>query len=689
MKIQTRYTVINKLTGFIDSFIIRHSLLAIIMVYNTVILITSAALYKLVPILLCYEKNVRESSRKVGFSYDMQFIVGTILAIAVSTIFIIILFRDVKQYKLLPLHEENSAKIKDIRKKCMNLPYIIYVIQITVPAVVAFLTGIVGFLLLGYSYILVLEITGVVFSFCFLSAIIAYSFVRHIFSKILYNTYMGKESEGFRVNIKTKILAQVVPMIITAIIISSLLGYSKLIDEKGSLLQESFRIMIDNTLKDAGEIKSSHHLLEVLKSVKFQGVQNSCFIVDAKGQIITSDKTTYPEYLINFIKEPVDGYKIYGYTLETQGIVKNININGHKIAAGIVFQVESKNTVKAFLIAMLLMLIINILVIYFFSKTISKDISKVADSLMKVGEIGSIRDRKSIPIVSNDEIGDLVNAFNNIQHLEVELDEMKNEFFANISHELRTPLNIILSSIQLLLVQEKNHKDENLTGYIAKVSEMIKQNSYRLLRLVNNLIDSNKISASFYDLHMKNYNIISVVEEISLSVANFVKEKNIDFLFDTDVEERIIACDADMIERIMLNLFSNAVKFTEPGGHIFVKVHEEDDNIVISVKDSGIGMSEEEQKEIFERFKQVDKSLARKREGSGIGLWLVKLLVEMHKGSISVKSEVHKGSEFIITLPITSLDEQEDLNYLDKQIYNEKVENNFEKVKVEFSDIYF
>ena len=335
------------------------------------------------------------------------------------------------------------------------------------------------------------------------------------------------------------------------------------------------------------------------------------------------------------------------------------------------------------------MLIMSILVIYFFSKSIADDISQVADSLMKIGEIDSIGDRKNIPVISNDEIGDLVNAFNNIQYLEAEHDEMKNEFFANISHELRTPLNIILSSIQLLLVSEKNYKDDSLTEHIAKISEMIKQNSYRLLRLVNNLIDSNKISASFYDLHLKNHNIVNVVEDISLSVANYIKDKNIDFLFDTDIEERVMACDADMIERIMLNLFSNAVKFTEPGGNIFVNIHGEENKIAISVEDSGIGMSEEDQRVIFERFKQVDKSFARKREGSGIGLWLVKLLVEMHKGSISVKSEVGKGSEFIITLPIIIMDDQGDLDYLDKQINSGKVDNNFEKVKIEFSDIYF
>ena len=96
-----------------------------------------------------------------------------------------------------------------------------------------------------------------------------------------------------------------------------------------------------------------------------------------------------------------------------------------------------------------------------------------------------------------------------------------------------------------------------------------------MLRLVNNLIDTSKINASFYDVHMKNCNIVSIVEEISLSAVDYVKQSKINFLFDTDIEERIMACDTDMIERIMLNLLSNAVKFTNPGGSIDIKMQEE------------------------------------------------------------------------------------------------------------------
>jgi len=154
-------------------------------------------------------------------------------------------------------------------------------------------------------------------------------------------------------------------------------------------------------------------------------------------------------------------------------------------------------------------------------------------------------------------------------------------------------------------------------------------------------------------------------------------------LFDTEVEERILACDGDKIERIMLNLISNSIKFTEPGGKILVNIYDKENEIIISVKDTGLGIPIEKQEQVFERFVQVDKSLVRNKDGSGIGLSLVKSLIEMHEGTIKLKSEWGKGSEFIIKLPVKVLS-HEDVYIPNNYNHN----GNIEKIQVEFSDIY-
>jgi PAS domain S-box-containing protein len=266
-----------------------------------------------------------------------------------------------------------------------------------------------------------------------------------------------------------------------------------------------------------------------------------------------------------------------------------------------------------------------------------------------------------------------------------EYEKLRTEFFANISHELRTPINVILSALQLFNLKMDSLIEHKGMDKLKKHTSVMKQNCYRLIRLINNLIDVTKIDSGYFQMNLSNNNIISIIEDITLSVAEYIENKGISLTFDTDVEEKTLACDPDKIERIMLNLISNSVKYTEPGGSILVNASDKGDKLLVSVKDTGIGIPEEKQQHIFERFVQVHESLVKASEGSGIGLSLVKSLVEMHKGNISLKSEYGKGSEFIIELPVLEVEScGAEVNRKDWSI-----QGNIEKINVEFSDIYF
>lgn len=265
----------------------------------------------------------------------------------------------------------------------------------------------------------------------------------------------------------------------------------------------------------------------------------------------------------------------------------------------------------------------------------------------------------------------------------MEYDKIKTEFFANISHELRTPLNVMFSTVQLFDLYLKNEMIIDKGANVHKKAYILKQNCFRLLRLVNNLIDITKIDSGYYEIQPQNYNIVNVVEDITLSVAEYIENKGISLIFDTEVEEKIMAVDAEKIERIMLNLLSNAIKFTPKGKEIIVNIYDKVNFIEISVRDTGIGIPKEKQNIIFERFRQVDKSLTRNREGSGIGLSLVKSLVEMHGGTITVNSNPGEGSEFVISIPVKVLKN----GTIKKYDYNLNDEY-IEKISLEFSDIY-
>jgi two-component system, sensor histidine kinase ChiS len=265
----------------------------------------------------------------------------------------------------------------------------------------------------------------------------------------------------------------------------------------------------------------------------------------------------------------------------------------------------------------------------------------------------------------------------------MEYDRLKTEFLANISHELRTPLNVIWSTIQLLQAKASGTSlDEASLG---KYLKMMNQNSLRLLRLINNLIDTTRIDGGYLSINLSNNDIVYVVEEVTLSAADYMKAHHITLVFDTEVEEKYMAFDEDMVERIILNLLSNSVKFTRKSGQISVNIYDLGDKVQISVKDTGIGIPEDKLQIIFDRFAQVDSSMSRRSEGSGIGLSLVKSLVEMHGGTINVKSKLGEGSEFIIELPAQIVEDNDSAN---SSQYISSESKYIERAQIEFSDIY-
>ena len=257
-------------------------------------------------------------------------------------------------------------------------------------------------------------------------------------------------------------------------------------------------------------------------------------------------------------------------------------------------------------------------------------------------------------------------------------EEVKNEFFANISHELRTPLNIFYSTLQLLDIKS-NDMSVDFRQVYENNKQYLKINCKRMLRLINNIIDITKIDVGFTKAKFTNCDIVRVVEDITLSVINYANNKNINIVFDTEVEEHIIKCDSSMIERAILNLLSNAIKFTKENGNIFVNLYKDKNWVHIIVKDDGIGIPISIQDIIFERFVQGDKSLTRLNEGSGIGLSIVKSIVELNNGEIYLYSDEENGTEFEILLPNEKLEG-------DEYEYNHEID--IDKIELEFSDIY-
>ena len=258
------------------------------------------------------------------------------------------------------------------------------------------------------------------------------------------------------------------------------------------------------------------------------------------------------------------------------------------------------------------------------------------------------------------------------------MEEIKNQVLANISHDFKTPINVIYSTVQMQDLNINKKKYDSLISF----NEIIKQNCNKLIRLINNFIDSIKLEDDILSANLKYVNMVSLVEDITSSVLNYAKEKDINLVFDTDSEEIYTSTDIEFMEKIMLNLLSNSIKYNKVGGSIDVKVEETKKMIIISVKDSGIGIPREKLKSVFNRFERADRSSIETKEGSGIGLNIVKQMVEALNGAIDISSVENVGTvvKIIFQKDNKAQYDMDDINALN-------IENLDEKIKLELSDI--
>ena len=219
-------------------------------------------------------------------------------------------------------------------------------------------------------------------------------------------------------------------------------------------------------------------------------------------------------------------------------------------------------------------------------------------------------------------------------------ESIRTEFLSSISHDLKTPINVIYSAMQVEKIYIKKKDLEVLNKY----NNISKQNCISLIKLTNNLIDNSKINSHYLVPRLENINVVEVIEDNVMSLIDYVKWNNIDLIFDTNTEECYLNIDHEFMDRIILNLVSNAVKFTPDGGKIYVIIYDNNDNVNISVKDSGSGIEQEFIYKAFNRYSVGEDCKTDYKSGTGIGLCVVKQLVELQGGNIEIKRNEDIGT---------------------------------------------
>lgn len=279
---------------------------------------------------------------------------------------------------------------------------------------------------------------------------------------------------------------------------------------------------------------------------------------------------------------------------------------------------------------------------FLLSKTMSGPLLEMEQVTREIAK-GNLGIRVKIP--SNDEIGSLGKAINDLAIETNRYRSNRSEFFANVSHELRTPITYMKGYAQVLK-QNLYQTEEERLYYLT----IIESETERMVSLINDLFDLSKMEEGKFDLHMTTLNLTDVLESALFKVKMEFEQKGL--LLNSCYEENVPAVEADRVrlEQIFINLLGNAARYTERGS-VSVQVWHENNQVNVAIEDTGIGIPEEELSFVFDRFHRVDKSRSRDLGGTGLGLAIVKHLVDLQNGTISVSSEVDKGTRFQLSFP--------------------------------------
>lgn len=324
--------------------------------------------------------------------------------------------------------------------------------------------------------------------------------------------------------------------------------------------------------------------------------------------------------------------------------------NGGTVSIGAVFAVSDlvqltvfrEEAIKMFLLAGIAAFMISFGIVWIFSYKLAQPLRRMAAAARSFGA-GDFSVR--VEVCSNDEIGQLAQAFNNMAETLSSSESMNRNFIANVSHELKTPMTTIAGFIDGILDGTIPREKERY--YLNIVSQEVK----RLSRLVKTMLDLSKIDSGELKLHPARFDLSNTIFLALLSFEKNIEEKNIEIRGLENCEPEFVDGDPDMIHQVLYNLLENAVKFTNRDGYIEITTKDQGERHMVTIRNSGPGIPADEVGMIFDRFYKTDKSRSQDKNGMGLGLYIVKTIIKLHGGEICVSSVENEYTQFQFWLP--------------------------------------
>ncbi len=651
-------------------------------IYGLCVAAATVIFYPLIPLILNYPKGTYNNQFQWELekaNYTQQFLLSSLLIFLLVSIWITIKLLKFRNWDKIDSdsNEQHNRRLREIRKECINLPNLFFMAQSITPCLVLILS--IPLTTRQISTV-TLKLAIIFFAFGTFVSTVNYILTKKIFTKILLNTYSeNNKNEGSRVSIKWKIFIQLVPIFIVALLFTSLIGYSRITNERGSLIYKIYKERLEDAFNNSGNISSEDEVKRALSLIitenkndtRFYSNQNSGFYNENSEEIHLSS------FFIKYMKEFAikgDGHVFDYYGADSEGVVSEITVDGQKWIIGIRYNVGEIKTLIFFIVSFVILFILNCIVIIYIARDLSDDISRVAQNLSEISESAEVDLDSKLPITSNDEIGDLVIAFNKIQKLEkdsinaikenqeiiLEQERLASlgQLIGGIAHNLKTPIMSLAGGIEALkdlsLEYRDSIGDNSVTDqdHMEIVSEMInwldKMKPY--CAYMSDVISAVKgqavqMSASTSD----KFTVDELIKRVNLLMKHELNKyhcvMNIDARLDVYTE---LKGEVNNLVQVFDNIIINAIHSYEGNsGNIDLRILRVGDNVEFLFRDYGKGIPKAVADKLFKEMVTT-----KGKKGTGLGMYMSYSTIKgRFGGNMSFTSHEGEGTSFYITIP--------------------------------------
>lgn len=639
----------------------------IIIIFTITVIIIGIIFFPILPRLLNYPpdsiNNEFQRNIDLGILYTEQYILIIFLCFLIGLIAIKLSTKilDINEDKDFSKYNKDNTKIIG---KIFNLPYKIYLIHLLIPsiAIISLYAISEGSINIGTLKIALLIVTIET-----LITLVVFIYCKNLISKILERNNINEKYINKFSSLKTKIFIIILPMILVALVFTSLLGYSRIVEEKSQYMYLSNEMILEENFT-----KKDYTLNEVetiLENIKLLQDDDTQFIIYEDGDYTTLNKKNLSDFFIKYTLQKSENqrnrtYETYG--IDIQGAVKQINIDGSKAYIGIAFNIVTDSTLIYFLVGIVILFLINCIVLYYIAKSLADDTRKVSEALNNIVKNKNKKQKKHLPITSNDEIAQLVIAFNKIQDItDNYIEEIENnqyvmqrqaqfsilgEFAGGIAHDLNSPLSAMQLDIGMLkddILPSKIQAEPEIKEILQDVLNNIDKSIEKMSKTIAGVRNQIRSTA---DTEKERFSFVELIEGIEILFGSLLRKNNCQLIYDKSKDYYLYG-EKNKLDRVIGNVIKNSIDAyieKEKKGKIEVSISKNDKEYIIKIADEAGGIPNEIKDTLFKEMRTT-----KGENGTGFGLYYSNTIIESSfKGTITFETKENVGTTFYINLPL-------------------------------------